>query len=74
MEQVRRAANVFVEAMSFRPKERHQAFENEIVKQKYYAHRNAVASQSHSKNRIEQLKKLKIDPNKIKSVTAKPKS
>lgn len=71
MEQVRRAANVFIDSMHLPPKPRQTVYEKEISNQQYYAQRNATAAKSHHKRRLKQLKEIGIDPDKIKTVTQK---
>jgi hypothetical protein len=71
MEQVRRAANVFIDSMHLPPKPRQTVYEKEISNQQYYAQRNATAARSHHKRRLKQLKEIGIDPDKIKTVTQK---
>lgn len=70
MEQVRRAANVFVSSI-VQPRSRRQLYEKEIAKQTYYRRRNAQASKSHRKKRRKRFEELGIDPEKIKSVPPK---
>lgn len=67
-EQVRRAANVFIESIGLPPRSRKQRYQEEVDRQNYYARRNAQASRSHRKTRNKQLAKMGIDPEKIKSV------
>lgn len=71
MEQVRRAANVFVGSIGLPPRGRKQRYQAEVDRQTYYARRNAQASRSHRKTRNKQLAKIGIDPEKIKSVPPK---
>jgi SRSO17 transposase len=71
MEQVRRAANVFVSSIGLPPRSCEQRYQEEVDKQSYYARRNAQASKSHRKRRNKRLQKLDIDPGKIKSVPPK---
>lgn len=68
MEQVRRAANVYLDCISLPPRCRKQRYQDEADRQVYYAHRNAQAAKSHRKTRRKRLAKLGIDPDKIKSV------
>ena len=72
MEQVRRAANVFIDSIGLPPRSRQQRYEQEANRQKYYAHRNAQAAKSHRKTRRKRLAELGIDPEIIKSVYPKP--
>lgn len=72
MEQVRRAANVFVQTIGMPRRFREERFQEESIRQRYYAKRNAQASASHRKTRKKRLGKLGIDPDTIKSVYPKP--
>lgn len=71
-EQVRRAMNVVLEVHHQPPRLREQAYRSELARQRYYQDRNAQASKSHRKRRRTQLKKLGIDPDRIKSVHGYP--
>lgn len=71
MEQVRRAANVFLGSIGLPPRCRKQLYQDEVARQSYYARRNAQASNSHRKTRKKQLIEKGIDPEKIKSVSPK---
>ena len=71
MEQVRRAADVFLAAIDLPPKQRRQSYQAELDRQHYYQRRNATASRSHRKTRLKQLDLLRIDPDQIKSVLPK---
>ena len=71
MEQVRRAANVFVVSIGLPSQNRNQLYEDEANRQAYYACRNAQASKSHQKKRKKRLAELRIDPDRIKSVSPK---
>lgn len=71
MEQVRRAANVFVGAIGLPSRCREQLYQDEVDRQTYYARRNAQASHSHRQTRNKHLAKIEIDPDKIKSVPPK---
>lgn len=71
MEQVRRAADVFLDAIDLPPQHRRQKYEAELERQHYHQRRNAAASRSHRKTRLQQLRHLGIDPNQIKSVFPK---
>lgn len=71
MEQVRRAANVFLESIGLPPRCREQLYQDEVHRQDYYARRNAQASKSHRKTRHKRLAELGIDPDSIKSVLPK---
>lgn len=72
LEQVRRAANVFLDALDLPPKQRKQRYQQELDRQAYYQQRNAAAARSHRKTRLQQLQNLGIDPDQIKSVYPKP--
>ena len=72
MEQVRRAANVFIGSIDLPPRCRQQRYQEEAGRQSYYARRNAHAAKSHRKKRRKQLAELGIDPEKIKSVYPNP--
>jgi SRSO17 transposase len=67
IEQVRSATNVWLDAADLPPEARRQRFEEEQRKQEYYQRRNAQARKSHTKTRIEQLNKLGIDVETIRS-------
>ena len=71
MEQVRRAADVFLAAIDLPPQQRRQSYQAELNRQHYYQRRNATASRSHRKTRLQRLHRLGIDPNQIKSVLPK---
>jgi SRSO17 transposase len=72
LEQVRRAANVFVASIGLPPRCRAQRYQEEVDRQAYHARRNAQASKSHRKTRRQRLAELGIDPHKLKSVPPKP--
>ena len=71
LEQVRRAANVFIDSIGLSRKTRRRMFQQEVDRQQYYQCRNAAASASHRKKRYRQLRNLGIDPDRIKSVYPK---
>lgn len=71
-EQVRRAANVFLDSIGLPPKSRNGRYQEESDRQTYNARRNATAAKSHHKTRKKQLAELGIDPERIKSVSPKP--
>lgn len=71
LEQVRRAANVFIESFGLSRKQRVQKYKEELTRQRYYQRRNATASRSHRKTRFKELRALGIDPDQIKSVYPK---
>lgn len=72
MEQVRRAADVYLDALDLPPATRRQRYEAELERQQYHQRRNAAASRSHHKTRLRRLRDLGIDPDQIKSVPPKP--
>jgi hypothetical protein len=72
LEQVRRAANVFPDALDLPPKQRQQRYQQDLDRQAYYQHRNAAAVRSHRKTRLQQPQNLGLDPDQIKSVYPKP--
>ena len=72
VEQVRRAADVFVGSLDLPPRYRKQLYQEEADRQTYHARRNAQAAKSHRKTRRKRLRELGIDPDKIKSVPPKP--
>lgn len=67
VEQVRGAANVWLDTADLPPAARRQRFEQEIHKQQYYQRRNKQARQSHTKTRLARYKALGIDVAQIKS-------
>jgi SRSO17 transposase len=69
VEQVRRAANVFVASIGLPRRSRERLYQAEADRQCYYARRNAQASKSHRKTRHKHLTELGIDPDSIKSVS-----
>jgi hypothetical protein len=71
LEQVRRAANVFLGSIGLPTRCRERIYQEEIDRQTYHARRNAQASKSHRKTRFRRLANLGIDPDKIKSVPPK---
>ena len=71
LEQVRRAANVFIETIGLPRKQRLERYEDELANQRYYQRRAAAASRSHTKTRLKHLRSLGIDPDRIKSVFPK---
>ena len=72
LEQVRRAANVYVSSIGLPPRSCRKLYQAEVDRQAYYARRNATAAKSHRKTRRKRLGKLGIDADKIKSVASKP--
>lgn len=71
IEQVRRAADVFLAAIDSPPRHRRQRYEAELQRQHYHQQRNAIASRSHRKARLQELHRLGIDPDQIKSIPPK---
>jgi SRSO17 transposase len=71
LEQVRRAAEVFLDTLDLPPQQRQQRYTAELNRQTYYQRRNAAASTSHRTTRLQRLRKLGIDPDQIKSVSPK---
>jgi SRSO17 transposase len=71
LEQVRRAADVYVRSIGLPPKSRRQHYQAEVERMDYYQRRNATASHSHHKTRLAEYKALGIDPSKIKSINPK---
>lgn len=72
LEQVRRAADVYVGCIDLPPKARHRQYQAEVSRMRYHQDRNAAASRSHQKTRLAEYEALGIDPAKIKSVRPKP--
>ena len=68
MEQVRRAADVVIKTIGLRRRDQDRMFAEELARQRYYARRNAAAAKSHRKTRRKRLRKIGIDPEKIKAV------
>jgi len=71
LEQVRRAANVFLEAIGLPAPLRLERYEAELRRQRYHQQRNATASRCHRKTREAKYFAMGIDPEKIKSVGEK---
>jgi SRSO17 transposase len=67
VEQVRSAMNTWLSAVDLNPQARRKCYEDELNHQRYYQGRNKQARKSHTKTRINRLKALGIDPDKIKS-------
>lgn len=68
LEQVRRAADVFISSMDLPPRLRQRRFGREQERIRYHQTRNASASQSHRKRRHDDYRAMGIDPEQIKSV------
>ena len=71
LEQVRRAADVYIGCIDLPPKARHSKYQAELTRMRYHQDRNAAASRSHQKTRLAEYETLGIDPSKIKSVRPK---
>lgn len=71
LEQIRRAADVFIQCQDLPPRIRRQRYEAELARIAYHQSRNAAASRSHCKQRMAAYRALGIDPDKIKSVDPK---
>ncbi len=67
VEQVRRAANIYLAYHHLPPDLRDQAFEKELSDQRYHQARNAQARKSHTKTRIAFYRDLGIDVDRVKS-------
>jgi SRSO17 transposase len=67
IEQVRSAANVWLDAADLPPAARRQRFADELQKQLYYQRRNKQSRNSHTKTRIERLTALGIQVDRIRS-------
>ena len=72
LEQVRRAANVFVATIGLPPRIRRQFYQAEHRRMVYHRIRNAAASRSHCRRRYAQYQTMGIDPDRIKSVEEPP--
>lgn len=71
LEQVRRAADVFIGSVGLSLRYRRQRYQAESQRIAYHQKRNSLASRSHHKRRQAAFQSLGIDPNKIKSVDPK---
>jgi hypothetical protein len=67
VEQVRRSLNTWLQHHAHPPSIRDAAFEKELADQTYHQQRNAQATQSHTKTRIQYYHRLGIDIEQIKS-------
>lgn len=65
MEQVRRAANVFIKSINLPRRYRLQFYRKEVERQTYYARRNGRSATSHRKTRRKRLIEIGIDPDRI---------
>jgi hypothetical protein len=72
VEQVRRAANVYLTTIDLPRRIRVARYQQEADRQAYHSHRAAQAARSHHKTRRKRLAELGIDPDRIKSVAPKP--
>jgi SRSO17 transposase len=71
LEQVRRAADVFIRCIHLPPRIRDREYEAELTRIGYHQRRNAEASRYHWRRRMSDYRDLGIDPDKIKSVDPK---
>lgn len=71
LEQVRRAADVFIRCIGLPRRIAEQEYEAELKRLAYHQRRNAAASRSHRKKRIADYRAKGIDPDRIKSVEPK---
>ena len=71
LEQVRRAMDVYLDAVDLPRAARLARYEAELKRIRYHQDRNATASRSHFKTRRKQYEAMGIDPTKIKSVHPK---
>ena len=67
VEQIRSAMNTWLDTIDLPPSARHQRFEEELQKQRYYQRRNQQARTSHTKTRLKRFSTLGINLDKIKS-------
>lgn len=72
LEQIRRAADVFVASSDLPPRLRKRRYQAEHERMRYHQTRNAAASASHRKRRYDEFRAIGIDPDRIKSVEQKP--
>ena len=72
LEQIRRAADVYVASIGLPSSSRSQRYQAELDRMEYHQKRNADASRSHRKRRYEEFRAIGIDPDKIKSVERDP--
>ena len=71
LEQVRRAADVFICCLDLPPRIRKRRYEAELKRIRYHQRRNAMSSRSHCQTRIAAYHAMGIDPDGIKSVEGK---
>ena len=74
LEQVRRAADVFIASMDLPNRLRRKRYEAELERIRYHQRRNAEASRCHRKSRMDDYRAMGIDPDAIKSVDRKPRA
>lgn len=74
LEQVRRAADVYVASLGLPSSARYQRYQAEADRMRYHQRRNAIASRCHRKRRYADYEALGIDPDRIKSVDREPPS
>jgi hypothetical protein len=72
LEQVRRAADVFIASSDHPPRSRRKRYQAEHERIQYQQTRNTSASVSHRKRRYDEYRAIGIDPDRIKSVEEKP--
>lgn len=71
LEQVRRAADVFVRCVDLPPRIREREYKAELERIRYHQTRNAQSSRSHRKKRMAMYHAMGINPEKIKNVDPK---
>ncbi len=71
LEQVRRAADVFIRCTHLPRRIRWQEYKAELERIHYHQSRNAEASRCRRKRRLATYEEMGIDPSKIKSVDPK---
>lgn len=71
LEQVRRAADVFIASLDLPPRSRSERNRAESDRIHYHQIRNADASRSHRKRRIASYRSMGIDPDRVKAVEEK---
>ena len=67
VEQVRRAADVWIAACDLPRSMREQAYRRAAERIAYYQHRNQQARLSHTRKTIRRLRELGIEPDQLKS-------
>jgi hypothetical protein len=68
LEQVRRAADVFIASMDLPPRLRRARYQAELERMRYHQVRNAEASRCHRTRRFAGYRAMGIDPDRIKSI------